>query len=67
MPAAADGDTQLTQVVLKGLGDKLYDKRKAAALEVEQLIKNLAKEVSFLGPVLHRGGSPLQSPRVCRA
>ena len=67
MPAGADGDSQLTQVVLKGLGDKLYDKRKAAALEVEQLIKNLAKEVSFLGPVLHRGSWLLQSPRVCRA
>ncbi|CAL5227221.1 g10142 [Coccomyxa viridis] len=44
MPAGTEGDTQLTQVVLKGLGDKLYDKRKAAALEVEQLIKNLSKE-----------------------
>jgi hypothetical protein len=46
MPAGAEGETQLTQVVLKGLGDKLYDKRKAAALEVEQLIKNLSKEVT---------------------
>jgi hypothetical protein len=51
MPAGAEGDPQLTQVVLKGLGDKLYDKRKAAALEVEQLIKNLSKEViSILHP-----------------
>ena len=54
MPAGTEGDTQLTQVVLKGLGDKLYDKRKAAALEVEQLIKNLSKEVSLLLPVLHQ-------------
>lgn len=45
MPAGTEGDTQLTQVVLRGLGDKLYDKRKAAALEVEQLIKTLAREV----------------------
>ena len=45
MPAGTEGDPQLTQVVLRGLGDKLYDKRKAAALEVEQLIKSLAKEV----------------------
>ena len=50
MPAGTEGDTQLTQVVLKGLGDKLYDKRKAAALEVEQLIKNLSKEVSSFMP-----------------
>ena len=54
MPAGTEGDTQLTQVVLKGLGDKLYDKRKAAALEVEQLIKNLSKEVSFLVPDVHQ-------------
>jgi len=50
MPAGTDGDSQLTQVVLKGLGDKLYDKRKAAALEVEQLIKNLSKEVDYSHP-----------------
>ncbi len=59
MPAGTEGDTQLTQVVLKGLGDKLYDKRKAAALEVEQLIKNLSKEVRLLLPVLHQI-SPVQ-------
>jgi vacuole morphology and inheritance protein 14 len=45
MPPGTDGDTLLTQVVLRGIGDKLYDKRKAAALEVEQLVKNLAREV----------------------
>ena len=64
MPAGTEGDTQLTQVVLKGLGDKLYDKRKAAALEVEQLIKNLSKEVSFLVPALH-WSSPWQARRTC--
>ena len=52
MPAGTEGDTQLTQVVLRGLGDKLYDKRKAAALEVEQLIKNLAKEVGLCHPCI---------------
>ena len=52
MPAGTEGDTQLTQVVLRGLGDKLYDKRKAAALEVEQLIKNLAKEVGIYHPCI---------------
>ena len=31
-----------------GIGDKLYDKRKAAALEVEQLVKTLAREVLLL-------------------
>ena len=45
MPPGTDGDTLLTQVVLRGIGDKLYDRRKAAALEVEQLVKNLAREV----------------------
>lgn len=50
MPPGGDVETLLSQVVLRGLGDKLYDKRKAAALEVEQLVKNLAKEVQT--PVL---------------
>lgn len=45
MPPGGDVDTLLSQVILRGLGDKLYDKRKAAALEVEQLVKTLAKEV----------------------
>ncbi len=48
MPPGAEIDTLLSQVVLRGLGDKLYDKRKAAALEVEQLVKTLAKEVKIL-------------------
>ena len=45
MPPGNDSDTLLTPVVLRGIGDKLYDKRKAAALEVEQLVKTLAREV----------------------
>ncbi len=44
-PGNVDGEALLTQQVLRGLGDKLYDKRKLAALEVEQLVKNLAREV----------------------
>ena len=48
MPPGNDSDTLLTPVVLRGIGDKLYDKRKAAALEVEQLVKTLAREVLFL-------------------
>jgi hypothetical protein len=32
----------LPPVVLKQIGDKLYEKRKAAALEVEQIIKRLS-------------------------
>jgi vacuole morphology and inheritance protein 14 len=36
-----DGEL-LPQAVLRQIGDKLYEKRKLAALEVEQLIKRLA-------------------------
>ena len=57
MPAGTEGETQLTQVVLRGLGDKLYDKRKAAALEVEQLIKNLAKEVGLFSSLCTAGST----------
>lgn len=32
--------------VLRAIGDKLYDKRKSAALEVESLVKTLAAQVS---------------------
>lgn len=34
-------DPLLPQSVLRGIGDKLYDKRKHAALEVEQIMKKL--------------------------
>ncbi|CAL8466856.1 g6392 [Coccomyxa elongata] len=51
MPPGADVDTLLSQVVLRGLGDKLYDKRKAAALEVEQLVKTLAREGNWTSVV----------------
>lgn len=32
----------LPQAVLRQIGDKLYEKRKMAALEVEQIVKRLA-------------------------
>jgi hypothetical protein len=52
MPAGSldGGEALLNQQVLRGLGDKLYDKRKLAALEVEQLVKNLAREARGPGP-----------------
>ncbi|KAA6422218.1 MAG: VAC14 protein [Trebouxia sp. A1-2] len=36
------GDGELPHSVVRGIGDKLYEKRKCAALEVEQLVKSLA-------------------------
>lgn len=36
------GDTELPNSVVRSIGDKLYEKRKCAALEVEQLVKSLA-------------------------
>lgn len=39
MPAAEE---LLPPAVLRQIGDKLYEKRKAAALEVEQVVKRLA-------------------------
>ena len=33
----------LAQSIVRNLGDKLYEKRKAAALEVEQIIKDLVE------------------------
>lgn len=35
-------DGELPYSVVRGIGDKLYEKRKGAALEVEQIVKNLA-------------------------
>lgn len=32
----------MPQAVLRQIGDKLYEKRKVAALEVEQIVKRLA-------------------------
>eukprot|EP00884_Botryococcus_braunii_P022319 jgi/Botrbrau1/8771/Bobra.0330s0006.2 len=40
-----DGDPlALAPVIVRGIGDKLYEKRKAGALEVEQLVKQLAAQ-----------------------
>jgi vacuole morphology and inheritance protein 14 len=36
------GEELLPQAVLRQIGDKLYEKRKVAALEVEQIVKRLA-------------------------
>ena len=36
------GGVALSAVVLRNLSDKLYEKRKTAAIEVEQTVKNLA-------------------------
>ena len=36
------GDTEIPNSVVRSIGDKLYEKRKCAALEVEQLVKSLA-------------------------
>ncbi|KAL0018783.1 hypothetical protein WJX77_010592 [Trebouxia sp. C0004] len=36
------GDGELPHSVVRAIGDKLYEKRKCAALEVEQLVKSLA-------------------------
>ena len=36
------GEELLPQAVLRQIGDKLYEKRKMAALEVEQIVKRLA-------------------------
>ena len=41
----ADREALLPPTVVRGIGDKLYDKRKSAALEVEQLVKGLASQV----------------------
>lgn len=34
----------LSQAVIKNLNDKLYDKRKLGAIEVEQIVKDFNKE-----------------------
>ena len=63
MPAALDppADALLASATLKGLGDKLYDRRKAAALEVEQLIKHLAREVRRATPAGPAGGRVVEA------
>lgn len=40
--ANSDGDSILSVAILRGIGDKMYEKRKMAALEVEQVMKELA-------------------------
>ena len=43
-----DREQLLPATVLRGIGDKLYDKRKSAALEVEQLVKLHAAQVALM-------------------
>jgi vacuole morphology and inheritance protein 14 len=42
--AIGDSDPLLPPAIVRGIGDKLYEKRKSAALEVEQLVKVLAAQ-----------------------
>ncbi|KAK9805928.1 hypothetical protein WJX73_005859 [Symbiochloris irregularis] len=72
---AASQDQVLPTTVLRGIGDKLYDKRKSAALEVEQLVKQhaaqgnndrigtivnkLVKDYAFSAQANHRKGGLL--------
>lgn len=37
----------LPTTIVRAIGDKLYDRRKTAALEVEGLVKTLAAQVRF--------------------
>ena len=43
-PRGRDKEFTLPQQVLRSLADKLYDKRKAAAMELEQAVKGLVEE-----------------------
>ena len=43
-PRGRDKEFTLPQQVLRSLADKLYDKRKAAAMELEQAVKGLVDE-----------------------
>lgn len=67
--AIGDSEQLLPQSVYKFIGDKLYEKRKTAALEVEQVVKTL----STSGDKNHRIGQIIDklvsefasSPQVC--
>ena len=39
------GDNVLPATIVRAIGNKLYDRRKEAALELESLIKTLAAQV----------------------
>ncbi len=47
-------ESPLTPAILRGLGDRSYDKRKTAALEVTSLVKSL-----------HEGGEKDRISHVC--
>ena len=48
----ASSEGLLPQSVLRAAGDKLYERRKTAALEVEQIVKSLDAQVSRAYTVL---------------
>ena len=50
MEEGGGGGVALPAVVLRNLSDKLYEKRKTAAIEVEQTVKNLATSSSAASP-----------------
>ena len=62
----ADREILLPPAVIRGIGDKLYDKRKSAALEVEQLVKGLASQVAgLIGDVDATSAIALGQCRLC--
>ena len=44
----AGSEGLLPQSVLRAAGDKLYERRKTAALEVEQTVKTLDAQVAYM-------------------
>ena len=50
------GGGELPHSVVRGIGDKLYEKRKCAALEVEQLVKSLtaAGNTKRVGQIINK-------------
>ena len=43
----SQNENVLPAAIIRAIGDKLYDRRKTAALEVEGLVKNLAAQVEL--------------------
>lgn len=46
----SQNENVLPAAIVRAIGDKLYDRRKTAALEVEGLVKNLAAQVVSMLP-----------------
>ena len=49
----SQNENVLPATIVRAIGDKLYDRRKTAALEVEGLVKNLAAQVTESAHLLH--------------